>query len=50
MLVYLEKESAEREEKLNKVKVLAVKARKELDSSRKEVTYVDLILKSFLAL
>ncbi|XP_067419717.1 GRIP and coiled-coil domain-containing protein 2 isoform X2 [Emydura macquarii macquarii] len=36
-IVYLEKESAEREEKLNKVKVLAVKARKELDSSRKEV-------------
>uniref|UniRef100_A0A674I4V2 GRIP and coiled-coil domain containing 2 n=1 Tax=Terrapene triunguis TaxID=2587831 RepID=A0A674I4V2_9SAUR len=31
------KQSAEREEKLNKVKVIAVKARKELDSSRKEV-------------
>ncbi|XP_006114615.2 GRIP and coiled-coil domain-containing protein 2 isoform X2 [Pelodiscus sinensis] len=36
-IVCLEKESAEREEKLNKVKVIAVKARKELDSSRKEV-------------
>ncbi|EMP40616.1 GRIP and coiled-coil domain-containing protein 2 [Chelonia mydas] len=33
----LEKQSAEREEKLNKVKVFAVKARKELDSSRKEM-------------
>uniref|UniRef100_A0A8C3SW93 GRIP and coiled-coil domain containing 2 n=1 Tax=Chelydra serpentina TaxID=8475 RepID=A0A8C3SW93_CHESE len=37
VLVCLEKQSAEREEKLNKVKVIAVKARKELDSSRKEV-------------
>uniref|UniRef100_A0A674I5D8 GRIP and coiled-coil domain containing 2 n=1 Tax=Terrapene triunguis TaxID=2587831 RepID=A0A674I5D8_9SAUR len=36
-IVCLEKQSAEREEKLNKVKVIAVKARKELDSSRKEV-------------
>ncbi|XP_074847233.1 GRIP and coiled-coil domain-containing protein 2 isoform X2 [Carettochelys insculpta] len=36
-IVCLEKESAEREEKLNKVKVIAVKARKELDASRKEV-------------
>uniref|UniRef100_A0A8C0GSE1 GRIP and coiled-coil domain containing 2 n=1 Tax=Chelonoidis abingdonii TaxID=106734 RepID=A0A8C0GSE1_CHEAB len=36
-IVYLEKLSAEREEKVNKVKVIAVKARKELDSSRKEV-------------
>ncbi|XP_044856652.1 GRIP and coiled-coil domain-containing protein 2 [Mauremys mutica] len=36
-IVCLEKLSAEREEKLNKVKVIAVKARKELDSSRKEV-------------
>ncbi|TFK09348.1 tumor necrosis factor receptor superfamily member 10B-like [Platysternon megacephalum] len=36
-IVCLEKQSAEREEKLNKVKVIAVKARKELDSNRKEV-------------
>ncbi|XP_073207154.1 GRIP and coiled-coil domain-containing protein 2 isoform X4 [Lepidochelys kempii] len=36
-IVCLEKQSAEREEKLNKVKVFAVKARKELDSSRKEM-------------
>uniref|UniRef100_A0A452J4N3 GRIP domain-containing protein n=1 Tax=Gopherus agassizii TaxID=38772 RepID=A0A452J4N3_9SAUR len=36
-IVCLEKLSAEREEKVNKVKVIAVKARKELDSSRKEV-------------
>ncbi|XP_043365692.1 GRIP and coiled-coil domain-containing protein 2 isoform X2 [Dermochelys coriacea] len=36
-IVCLENQSAEREEKLNKVKVIAVKARKELDSSRKEV-------------
>ncbi|XP_051472634.1 GRIP and coiled-coil domain-containing protein 2 isoform X2 [Apus apus] len=33
----LEKESAEKGEKLNKIKVVAVKAKKELDASRKEV-------------
>ncbi|XP_062457630.1 GRIP and coiled-coil domain-containing protein 2 [Rhea pennata] len=33
----LEKESAEKTEKLNKIKVVAVKAKKELDTSRKEV-------------
>nr|XP_009663798.1 PREDICTED: GRIP and coiled-coil domain-containing protein 2 [Struthio camelus australis] len=33
----LEKESAEKTEKLNKIKVVAVKAKKELDASRKEV-------------
>ncbi|XP_014106066.1 PREDICTED: GRIP and coiled-coil domain-containing protein 2 [Pseudopodoces humilis] len=32
----LEKESAEKGEKLNKIKVVAVKAKKELDASRKE--------------
>ncbi|KAM7130574.1 GRIP and coiled-coil domain-containing protein 2 [Ciconia maguari] len=33
----LEKESAEKGEKLNKIKVVAVKAKKELDASRKEM-------------
>uniref|UniRef100_A0A8B9PZ72 GRIP domain-containing protein n=1 Tax=Apteryx owenii TaxID=8824 RepID=A0A8B9PZ72_APTOW len=33
----LEKESAEKTEKFNKIKVVAVKAKKELDTSRKEV-------------
>ncbi|KFP56811.1 GRIP and coiled-coil domain-containing protein 2, partial [Cariama cristata] len=33
----LERESAEKGEKLNKIKVVAVKAKKELDASRKEV-------------
>uniref|UniRef100_A0A8B9M6R8 GRIP and coiled-coil domain containing 2 n=1 Tax=Accipiter nisus TaxID=211598 RepID=A0A8B9M6R8_9AVES len=33
----LEKESAEKGEKLNKIKVVAVKAKKELDTSRKEM-------------
>lgn len=33
----LEKESAEKGEKLNKIKMVAVKAKKELDASRKEV-------------
>ncbi|XP_010210356.1 PREDICTED: GRIP and coiled-coil domain-containing protein 2 [Tinamus guttatus] len=33
----LEKESAEKTEKLSKIKVVAVKAKKELDTSRKEV-------------
>ncbi|XP_043848635.1 GRIP and coiled-coil domain-containing protein 2 [Dromiciops gliroides] len=35
-IVNLEKESKEKEEKLSKIKVVALKARKELDSSRKE--------------
>ncbi|XP_036871490.2 GRIP and coiled-coil domain-containing protein 2 isoform X1 [Manis javanica] len=34
---YLEKESKEKEEKISKIKLVAVKAKKELDSSRKEV-------------
>nr|XP_009943824.1 PREDICTED: GRIP and coiled-coil domain-containing protein 2 [Opisthocomus hoazin] len=34
---WLEKESAEKGEKLNKIKVVAVKAKKELDASRKEM-------------
>ncbi|KAK2488461.1 hypothetical protein MC885_019489 [Smutsia gigantea] len=34
---YLEKESKEKEEKTSKIKLVAVKAKKELDSSRKEV-------------
>ncbi|XP_053937446.1 GRIP and coiled-coil domain-containing protein 2 isoform X1 [Cuculus canorus] len=33
----LEKESAEKGEKLNKIKIVAVKAKKELDASRKEM-------------
>nr|XP_019609470.1 PREDICTED: GRIP and coiled-coil domain-containing protein 2 [Rhinolophus sinicus] len=33
---YLEKESKEKGEKINKIKLVAVKAKKELDSSRKE--------------
>ncbi|XP_057599547.1 GRIP and coiled-coil domain-containing protein 2 isoform X2 [Hippopotamus amphibius kiboko] len=33
---YLEKESKDKEEKINKLKLVAVKAKKELDSSRKE--------------
>ncbi|XP_070367614.1 GRIP and coiled-coil domain-containing protein 2 isoform X2 [Equus asinus] len=33
---YLEKESKEKDEKINKIKLVAVKAKKELDSSRKE--------------
>lgn len=33
----LQKENTEKEEKMNKIKAVAVKARKELDSSRKEV-------------
>ena len=33
----LEKESAEKGEKLNKMKAVAVRAKKELDTSRKEV-------------
>ena len=33
----LEKESREKEERTNKIKAVAVKARKELDISRKEV-------------
>lgn len=37
VLGMLEKESAEKGEKLNKIKVVAVKAKKELDASRKEV-------------
>lgn len=36
-LGYLEKESKEKEEKINKIKLVAVKAKKELDSSKKEV-------------
>lgn len=36
-LGYLEKESKEKDEKINKIKLVAVKAKKELDSSRKEV-------------
>ncbi|XP_039767140.1 GRIP and coiled-coil domain-containing protein 2 isoform X2 [Ornithorhynchus anatinus] len=35
-IVTLEKESKEKDEKLNKIKVVAVKARKELEASRKE--------------
>ncbi|MCI4378037.1 hypothetical protein PGIGA_G00211180 [Pangasianodon gigas] len=35
---FLEKESKEKEERLNKFKAVAVKARKELDNSKKEVT------------
>uniref|UniRef100_F7EIW6 GRIP and coiled-coil domain containing 2 n=1 Tax=Monodelphis domestica TaxID=13616 RepID=F7EIW6_MONDO len=35
-IVNLEKESKEKEEKLSKIKLVALKARKELDSSRKE--------------
>ncbi|XP_051840245.1 GRIP and coiled-coil domain-containing protein 2 [Antechinus flavipes] len=35
-IVNLEKESKEKEEKLSKIKVVALKARKELDSSKKE--------------
>ncbi|XP_053352366.1 GRIP and coiled-coil domain-containing protein 2 [Clarias gariepinus] len=35
---FLEKESKEKEERLNKFKAVAVKARKELDSSRKEAS------------
>ncbi|XP_077624672.1 GRIP and coiled-coil domain-containing protein 2 isoform X1 [Crocuta crocuta] len=34
---YLEKESKEKEEKISKIKLVAVKAKKELDSSKKEV-------------
>lgn len=34
---FLEKESKEKEERLNKFKAVAVKARKELDNSKKEV-------------
>jgi hypothetical protein len=34
----LEKESKEKEEKISKIKLVAVKAKKELDSSRKEVS------------
>ena len=37
-LGYLEKEAKEKEEKINKLKLVAVKATKELDSSRKEVS------------
>ncbi|XP_064428745.1 GRIP and coiled-coil domain-containing protein 2 isoform X2 [Mirounga angustirostris] len=33
---YLDKESKEKEEKINKIKLVAVKAKKELDSSKKE--------------
>lgn len=33
----LEKESKGKEEKMNKIKAVAVKAKKELDNSRKEV-------------
>lgn len=36
-LGYLEKESKEKEEKINKIKLVAVRAKKELDSSKKEV-------------
>uniref|UniRef100_A0A8C9AJY1 GRIP and coiled-coil domain containing 2 n=1 Tax=Prolemur simus TaxID=1328070 RepID=A0A8C9AJY1_PROSS len=36
----LEKECKEKEEKINKIKLVAVKAKKELDSSRKEVQTV----------
>lgn len=36
-LEYLKKESREKEEKINKIKLVAVKAKKELDSSRREV-------------
>lgn len=34
---YLEEESKKKEEKISKIKLVAVKAKKELDSSRKEV-------------
>ena len=37
-LGYLEKEAKEKEEKINKLKLVAVKAKKEQDSSRKEVS------------
>ncbi|KAF4799927.1 GRIP and coiled-coil domain-containing protein 2 [Turdus rufiventris] len=40
----LEKESAEKGEKLNKIKVVAVKAKKELDASRKETLKEELEL------
>ncbi|RMC06604.1 hypothetical protein DUI87_16041 [Hirundo rustica rustica] len=40
----LEKESAEKGEKLNKIKVVAVKAKKELDASRKETMKEELEL------
>lgn len=39
-LGYLEKEAKEKEEKINKLKLVAVKAKKELESSRKEVSWL----------
>lgn len=38
ILESLEKESKDKDEKINKIKLVAVKAKKELDSNRKEVS------------
>ncbi|KAM5322085.1 GRIP and coiled-coil domain-containing protein 2 isoform 1-T1 [Glossophaga mutica] len=43
---YLEKESKDKEEKINKIKLVAVKAKKELDSSRREAQTLKEELKS----
>lgn len=45
----LKKESKDKDERMNKIKAVAVKAKKELDSSKKEVWGVVSFFQSLLA-